>query len=215
MFLCFCLSPLFGSRQCLFLANSTSSMMADIYETTCPICLSPLACWPHSDDLASSNLSLTLLLCGHYFHSDCILASGLQWHAGREEPVASPLVSRSCPLCRCFWTPDPATEQILGDFECANCLDEDSSSDEGSDEGSDEEPDGGNVSIAAVGEAWSQFIDPESSLVFWTKEDETDAFWEISPAPWERYQTPAGEFWYSNSEDTNRWFYEDSGARGG
>eukprot|EP00973_Karenia_brevis_P006288 857075-Karenia_brevis.AAC.1 len=40
----------------------------------CSICLQELYCWPSTGDLATCEMSLTQLSCGHAFHTECLNA---------------------------------------------------------------------------------------------------------------------------------------------
>lgn len=185
----------------------------DVNTMNCGICLVPLANWPSTDEWATPNLSLMSLPCAHVFHTECICARRVHLErddrTGSLEAIAVPCVSESCPLCRASWTPETATEHILGDFE-----------DYQSEEDEDEDDDAHDDGFADAEVVWTRYADPESHRVFWAKPDAWEgggdaAFWEDSDDLWKYHadQTGAGEDYWAHVNDVHLYFYVSSGTR--
>ena len=192
----------------------------DVSTTTCGICMVPLANWPGSeDDWATPNLSLTLLPCGHFFHTECLCARRVHLECdeqtGGVEAKSAPCVASVCPLCRAPWSLQTADEHILGDFEstsqCASDAEDDCQK-EGDDEESyheetpEEEP-----------MRWTRYWDPQTQKVFWAKpdewtKDEGEAFWEDG-GKWVHYTAQTGEACWAHAADETLWFYVRSGTQ--
>ena len=184
----------------------------DVYETSCGICLSLLAEWPKSEELATSNLAPSELPCGHCFHAECIHAARAQIQldsvTGRIEAVAEPLVQRVCPMCRAPWSPATVNERILADFEDANTTDDDDGN-----YGSDEEDDV-RVTPANVphdSKHWTKYVDPNTGKLFWVTDDVSEHFFEES-GEWKCYVTLGGLLWWCKVGNEASWFYERTGS---
>lgn len=200
----------------------------DVYETCCGVCLELLACWPYSDDPATSNLALTRLPCRHSFHTECICARSvhlqLDQRTRQVEAVSFPLVAGLCPLCRCPWSQAETEQHILGDFDSGD--EEKESGDEENESDEDEAPnDGGTVldddalqspvvpsQPAAASMQWTRYMDPAAGEIFWSTEEEEDYFLESSDS-WVRFLTPSGQLWWSKVVDEASWFYASTGTQ--
>ena len=85
----------------------------------CTICLCPLSNWPDTDELATPNLALCALMCGHGFHWQCLHAreSRVRGHGAETQIISAPLVSQACPNCRLPWSANTDIEFSLVEIE--------------------------------------------------------------------------------------------------
>ena len=182
--------------------------MAEICESCCSVCLQPLENWPYSEDLATPNLALVKLPCGHFFHAECILDRELRLqrnlNSGEWEAASTPLIPGKCPVCRCSWSRASVEEYILGDFEDSVCI------------RSDEEDTGASVQADLPPPEqvrnWERYEDPDTGRKFWITNDEQDWFFE-GASSWALYQSAEGQLWWSKVSDDSSWFYVSSGSK--
>ena len=178
--------------------------------SACSVCLAPLNCWPGTEEWATPNLGLCRLLCGHWFHAQCLLEREVIWNmvpgSGSLSVIAKPYIE-TCPNCRASFHHSQVEHVLLMDVD--------------DDFGDDlSEADASSVS-GLVGEGeeppaechWKAYQDPETQGAWWSNIlNETECFFE-GDMHWVAYRSHDGRKWWCNTLDAAVWFFADTGKQ--